>query len=183
MPTPEQLARRKIDKRLRYPLLGWEVIPWTKDLDTSSLAAQAVSAISAFETPEGLKLDKDYEVYSQKFRREDLEDVPNFDPKVLPEEYLTKPQEKHTFIYLSTIQRMAINLLGKEALGNFDYEAVKIKKRNYNLDITWLKDDNLENPNSLPEPQILASDTITELNACVNELQEMLGLIDSEEGE
>ncbi|MBU1342925.1 MAG: SAM-dependent methyltransferase [Proteobacteria bacterium] len=58
-----------------------------------------------------------------------------------------------------------------------------IKDRNYNLDITWLKDDNLEDPNSLPEPQVLASDAITELNACVDELQLILALIETEGGE
>ena len=91
-------------------------------VDRRVLAAQTVSAISAFETPEGLKLDKDYEVYSQKFKREDLDDNANFDPQVLPEEYLTNPQEKHTFVYVSTIQRMAINLLGKEAVSGFEYD-------------------------------------------------------------
>ncbi|ABW67900.1 type I restriction endonuclease subunit R [Desulfosudis oleivorans] len=91
-------------------------------VDRRSLAAQAVQAISSFETPEGLKLDNAYEVYSQKFRRDDFDDENNFDPKVLPEAYLTDPQEKHTFIYVSTIQRMSINLLGKEAVGDFEYE-------------------------------------------------------------
>lgn len=42
-------------------------------VDRRALAAQTVSAISAFETLEGLKLDKAYEVYSQKFKREDFE--------------------------------------------------------------------------------------------------------------
>lgn len=91
-------------------------------VDRRVLAAQTVSAIAAFQTPDGLKLDKDYEVYSQKFRREDLEDNTAFNPQVLPEEYLTKPQEKHTFIYVSTIQRMAINLLGKDVLENMEYD-------------------------------------------------------------
>lgn len=63
------------------------------------------------------------------------------------------------------------------------YTLSQIKEREYNLDITWLKDENLEDPNSLPEPQILASDAITELNACVDELQEILTLIDAEEEE
>ena len=85
-------------------------------VDRRALAAQTISAISAFQTPGGTKLDKDYEVYSQKFRRDDFGGDKSFNPKVLPEEYLTKPQEKHTFIYVSTIQRMAINLLGKDAL-------------------------------------------------------------------
>lgn len=58
-----------------------------------------------------------------------------------------------------------------------------IKDRNYNLDITWLKDDSLEDPDSLPEPQILAADAITELNACVDELQEILDFIEAEEVE
>ncbi len=59
----------------------------------------------------------------------------------------------------------------------------QIKKRDYNLDITWMKDDNLEDPNSLPEPHILAGDAITELNACVDELREIVELIDAEEME
>lgn len=91
-------------------------------VDRRALAAQAVSTISAFETPDGLKLDKEYEVYSQKFKREDFEDEITFNPQVLPEGYLTKPEDKHTFIYVSTIQRMAINLLGKEAIGSFEYD-------------------------------------------------------------
>jgi len=91
-------------------------------VDRRALAAQTVSALSAFQTPEGLKLDRDYEVYSQRFRREELEDGSSFDPKVLPEEYLTNPREAHTFIYVSTIQRMAVNLLGKDADGGFEYD-------------------------------------------------------------
>ena len=91
-------------------------------VDRRALAAQAVSAISAFETPEGLKLDQDYELYSHKFSREELEDNVSFDPKVLPEEYLTNPQEKHTYIYVSTIQRMSINLLGAEAVSDYEYD-------------------------------------------------------------
>jgi len=91
-------------------------------VDPRALAAQTVSAISAFETPEGLKLDRDYEVYSQKFKREDMDDGSGFDSKALQEEYLTNAQEKHTFIYVSTIQRMTINLLGKEAVADFEYD-------------------------------------------------------------
>jgi hypothetical protein len=43
--------------------------------------------------------------------------------------------------------------------------------------------EGLEDPNSLPEPQVLSGDAITELNACVDELQEILILIDKEEME
>jgi type I restriction enzyme M protein len=56
----------------------------------------------------------------------------------------------------------------------------EIKERNYNLDITWLKDESLEDPESLPEPQELAADAITELGACIDELQEILDFIDAE---
>lgn len=70
--------------------------------------------------------------------------------------------------------------LGEE--GRFrKFSLSAIKERDYNLDITWLKDENLEDPNSLPEPQVLAGDAITELNACVDELQEILTLIEAEE--
>lgn len=57
----------------------------------------------------------------------------------------------------------------------------EIKDRNYNLDITWLKDESLEDPDSLPEPQALAADAITELGACIDELQEILDFIDTED--
>ncbi len=82
-------------------------------VDRRALAAQAVSAMSAYEPEPGLKFDRIYEVYSQRFKREDLEDDDTpFDPKVLPEEYLTKPTASHVFVYVCTIQRMRINLFG-----------------------------------------------------------------------
>lgn len=84
-------------------------------VDRKSLAAQTVQSFSAFGTPEGYKFDKEYELYSQKFRKEDFEDE-KFDSKVLPNEYLTNPDTSKTFVYISTIQRMAINLLGKKAV-------------------------------------------------------------------
>jgi type I restriction enzyme R subunit len=83
-------------------------------VDRRFLAAQAVREFASFNTPAGNKFDKEYEVYSQRFRREDLDDEKPFDPKVLPESYLTSPQESHTFVYVSTIQRMTVNLFGWE---------------------------------------------------------------------
>jgi type I restriction enzyme M protein len=56
----------------------------------------------------------------------------------------------------------------------------QIKEREFNLDISWLKDENLEDPNSLPEPQLLVADAITELGACVDELQLILDEMESE---
>jgi len=83
-------------------------------VDRRALAAQAVREFSSFTTPSGSKFDKEYEVYSQRFRKEDIEGDKTFDPKVLPNEYLTTPQATHTFVYVSTIQRMTINLFGWE---------------------------------------------------------------------
>ena len=84
-------------------------------VDRRALAAQAVREFSSFTTPSGSKFDKEYEVYSQRFHKEDLGKDKTFDPKVLPNEYLTNPQATHTFVYVSTIQRMVINLLGFES--------------------------------------------------------------------
>jgi type I restriction enzyme R subunit len=83
-------------------------------VDRRALAAQAVREFASFNTPKGNKFDQEYEVYSQRFHRGDFEDDKPFDPKVLPNEYLTSPSESHTFVYVSTIQRMTINLFGRE---------------------------------------------------------------------
>lgn len=85
-------------------------------VDRRALAAQAVTELASFEAEPGLKFDKIYEVYSQRFRREDLDEDIKFDPKVLPTEYLTNPQAKHSFVYVSTIQRMRINLFGQAGM-------------------------------------------------------------------
>jgi len=85
-------------------------------VDRRALAAQAVKEFSTFEPEPGLKFDRIYEVYSQRFRREDLDEEVKFDPKVLPEKYLADPQPHHVFVYVCTIQRMRINLFGTEGM-------------------------------------------------------------------
>jgi type I restriction enzyme M protein len=55
----------------------------------------------------------------------------------------------------------------------------EIKGRNYNLDITWLKDESIEDANDLPEPQDLAAEAITELEAAVDELKDILRMIET----
>lgn len=60
------------------------------------------------------------------------------------------------------------------------FSYAQIKERDFNLDISWLKDENLEDPDSLPEPQLLAADAITELGACIDELQAILDEIEAE---
>ncbi len=83
-------------------------------VDRRALAAQAVREFAAFNTPKGLKFDQEYDVFSQRFRREDFDDEKPYDPKVLPGSYLTAPQPTHTFVYVSTSQRRAVNLFGWE---------------------------------------------------------------------
>jgi hypothetical protein len=60
------------------------------------------------------KFDQVYEVYSQRLSRQETGD--DFDPRVLPSRYVTDPRPGHAFVYVSTIQRMAINLLGQQAV-------------------------------------------------------------------
>jgi len=85
-------------------------------VDRRALAAQAVRAFASFEPEPNLKFDKIYEVYSQSFQKGDFDPDEKFDPKVLPGPYLTDPQPKHAFVYVCTIQRMAINLFGRGAV-------------------------------------------------------------------
>lgn len=72
------------------------------------------------------------------------------------------------------------NLFGREgkALTNS-----QIKERHFNLGISWLENGNLEDSDALPEPQLLVAEAITELGACVDELQLILDDIEAEEVE
>ena len=85
-------------------------------VDRRALASQTVRAFASFEAEPGLKFNKAYEVYSQRFSQGDLDDGDAFDSNVLPQNYLTDPQPGHAFVYVSTIQRMAMNLFGKSAV-------------------------------------------------------------------
>ncbi|HET54713.1 MAG TPA: SAM-dependent DNA methyltransferase [Ignavibacteria bacterium] len=67
--------------------------------------------------------------------------------------------------------------LGEE--GRFRKFSLKeIKERDYKLDISWLKDESLEYSENLPEPQDLATDAITELEAIVDDLKDILEQIE-----
>lgn len=63
-------------------------------------------------------------------------------------------------------------------------DKVSSEERDYKLDITWLKDETMEDADDLPEPHVLASEAITELEAVVDDLRDILGLIEmnGEEG-
>jgi type I restriction enzyme R subunit len=43
----------------------------------------------------------------------------------MPREYLTAPQPKHAFVYVCTIQRMAINLFGRAAVWSGEGDDIK----------------------------------------------------------
>ena len=93
-------------------------------VDRRALAAQAVRSFASFEAEPGLKFDKIYEVYSQRFQREDFEADEKFDVNVLPTSYLTKPGPAHVFVYVCTIQRMTINLYGQGGVLNPSQESL-----------------------------------------------------------
>ena len=56
----------------------------------------------------------------------------------------------------------------------------EVKDRGYNLDIFWLKDESIEDTDTLPEPEDLAQDAISHLEGAVNELQEVLRFLENE---
>lgn len=56
----------------------------------------------------------------------------------------------------------------------------EIKERGYNLDIKWLKDDTLDDPNDLPEPTDLIAEAVCELEAVIDELNEITVMLGQE---
>ena len=84
-------------------------------VDRRALAAQAVRAFAAFEAELGQKFDAIYEMYSGRLQREDFGEEERFDSKLLPPSYLTDPKPGSAFVYVCTVQRMAINLFGPNA--------------------------------------------------------------------
>ncbi|MGK2939682.1 MAG: type I restriction-modification enzyme R subunit C-terminal domain-containing protein [Solirubrobacteraceae bacterium] len=92
-------------------------------VDRRALAAQTVRTFASYEAEPGLKFDKIYPVYSQRFQQADLGDEP-FDPSVMPNTLLTAPKLGDAFVYVSTIQRMTMNLFGGEKALTIDGEAV-----------------------------------------------------------
>ena len=111
-------------------------------VDRRALAAQATREFASFNTPSGIKFNQEYEVYSQKFRKDDFDDDEPFDPKVLPNSYLTEPKPSNTFVYISTIQRMTVNLFGWQSAfeqdqsdPDYDEDAEKLTIPNHAFDL------------------------------------------------
>ena len=84
-------------------------------MDRKALAAQAVRKFNAFNTPKGTSSPRNTRSTGSDFKRRTSATTTRLIPKVLPNEYLTAPKPTHTFVYVSTIQRMARNLFGAEA--------------------------------------------------------------------
>lgn len=59
------------------------------------------------------------------------------------------------------------------------FHITDVKERGYKLDITWIKDESLDDPDDLPEPEVLASEAITELEAVVDSLKEIVAELDT----
>jgi type I restriction enzyme R subunit len=93
-------------------------------VDRRALAAQAVRAFASFEAESGLKFDKIYPVYSQRFQKSDLDEGDKWDPNVMPNSLLSDPKLGDAFVYVCTIQRMTINLFGKAAVFQSEDEAL-----------------------------------------------------------
>ncbi|MGW1341377.1 type I restriction endonuclease subunit R [Kribbella sp. NPDC002412] len=104
-------------------------------VDRKALAAQAVRAFASFEAEPGLKFDKIYPVYSQRFQKSDLEEAATWDPNVMPNALLTNPKLGDAFVYVCTIQRMAMNLLGGEGALTLGDEAADANVEQLNIPI------------------------------------------------
>ena len=60
----------------------------------------------------------------------------------------------------------------------------EVKERNYKIDsLKWLKDDSLDDADSLPEPEELAVEAIEELRLAMDELQQVLVLLENGNGD
>jgi type I restriction enzyme M protein len=53
------------------------------------------------------------------------------------------------------------------------FSRADLAKRDDNLDIFWLKDENLDDPNELPEPEDLLGEAMTQLETAVDALNEL----------
>jgi len=69
-------------------------------VDRRALAAQAVRAFSVFEPEPNKKFDQIFEVYSNKFQKEDFGEDEPFDPKVMPRDYLLTAAKTHVCLRL-----------------------------------------------------------------------------------
>ena len=60
------------------------------------------------------------------------------------------------------------------------FEIAEVEKRDFKLDsFKWLKEESVDDPDELPEPEELATDAIEELDAAVAELKQVLAMLEN----
>jgi type I restriction enzyme, R subunit len=104
-------------------------------VDRRALAAQAVRAFASFEAEPGLKFDKIYPVYSQKIQKSDLGEDSTWDPNVLPDSRLENPKLGDAYVFVCTIQRLAMQLYGGDGAITIGDEAVDADVNQLNIPI------------------------------------------------
>ena len=60
------------------------------------------------------------------------------------------------------------------------YSREEIRKRDDNLDITWLRDDSVERAEDLPEPEEVAAEILENLRVAMAEMEALTELLDGE---
>jgi len=55
-----------------------------------------------------------------------------------------------------------------------------IEKRNWNLDITWLRDENVEHADDLPEPDVIAAEVMVHLRTALAEMEALTVALEGE---
>ena len=74
-------------------------------------------------------------MYSQRFQQADVEDGEKWDPNVMPNSLLTSPKLGDAFVYVCTIQRMVMNLLGGDGALTIGDETVDVGVDQLNIPI------------------------------------------------
>jgi type I restriction enzyme M protein len=63
------------------------------------------------------------------------------------------------------------------------FEIADIEKRDFKLDsFKWLKEESVDDPDALPEPEELLADAIEELDGAVAELKQVLVMLENGNG-
>ena len=73
-------------------------------VDRRALAAQAVQAFAAFEGHDGQRLVDNWPVYSQSFKKAELDEGATYESKRIPESVLMHPDRENPFVFVRTIQ-------------------------------------------------------------------------------
>ncbi|HIE31164.1 MAG TPA: hypothetical protein EYP67_02115 [Methanosarcinales archaeon] len=145
--TEPETRKKRVDRKLEA--VGWKITKHDKSKPLSFYPSNAIEE-STLTGP------VDYALADQ------------FNPQVLPNNYLTDPN----VITTSALEKRGELAERTERFKRFSIE--EIRKRDYNLDILWLKDETLEDADDLPEPDELAGEAITHLEAAINGLGEVL---------